>query len=72
MKYSKIITIEDGTLKGGFGSAVLEFASERDASNTIEVLGIQDQFIEHGSVGQLQKLNGIDIDSIRKKIKSLQ
>ena len=70
-KHSKIITIEDGTVKGGFGSAILEFAAENNLSNTIEVLGIQDQFTEHGSVEQLQKLNGIDVDSIRAKIRSL-
>lgn len=71
-KYSKIITIEDGTIKGGFGSIILEFASKKGFKNTIDVLGIQDQFIEHGSVNELQKINGIDVDSIRKKIATLQ
>jgi 1-deoxy-D-xylulose-5-phosphate synthase len=71
-KYPTIITIEDGTVKGGFGSAVLEFAAKNHLTNTIEVLGIQDEFVEHGSIAQLQQLNGIDVASIRKKIKSLQ
>jgi 1-deoxy-D-xylulose-5-phosphate synthase len=71
-KHAKIITVEDGALKGGFGSAVLEFASEYNISNTIETLGIQDQFTEHGTVEQLQKMNGIDVSSIQQKIKSLQ
>ncbi len=67
-KHSRILTIEDGVKKGGFGSAVLEFASENNYTNTIEVLGIEDAFTEHGSIEELQKMNGIDPDSIRKKL----
>jgi 1-deoxy-D-xylulose-5-phosphate synthase len=71
-KHAIIITVEDGTVKGGFGSAILEFAAKNRFPHTIEVLGIQDEFTEHGKVEQLQQLNGIDADSIRKKIESLQ
>ena len=67
-KYSRIMTVEDGIKKGGFGSAVLEFASENDYNTTVEVLGIEDTFTEHGSIEELQKMNGIDADSIRKKL----
>jgi len=53
-KFDKIITLEDGTINGGFGSAILEFASENNYKNkTIKTLGIPDQFIEHGKVNEL-------------------
>ena len=53
-EFDKIITIEDGTVVGGFGTAVLEFASENSYKNkTIKNLGIPDQFIEHGKVDEL-------------------
>jgi 1-deoxy-D-xylulose-5-phosphate synthase len=70
--YKTIVTIEDGVKKGGFGSAILEFASQYKYQNTIKVLGVQDHFIEHGSIEELQKLNQIDISSIRKLIESIQ
>ncbi len=53
-KYSTIVTIEDGTLIGGFGSAILEFASKNKYTNkSIEHLGIPDNFVEHGKVEEL-------------------
>ena len=70
--HATIITIEDGTIKGGFGSAVLEFTSENNYQNNVEVLGLQDSFTEHGSVDELQKMNGIDAESIRQQINSLR
>ena len=70
--HQTIITIEDGVKKGGFGSAILEFAEENNYKNNVEILGIRDSFIEHGSIEELQKLNGIDVESIREKIKSIQ
>ena len=69
-KFKKIITIEDGTVKGGFGSAILEFASENNYQNKIKVLGVPDQFIHHGSVEELHHICGIDIDSIKQTIQS--
>ncbi|WP_282133893.1 1-deoxy-D-xylulose-5-phosphate synthase [Seonamhaeicola maritimus] len=62
--YNKIITVENGTIKGGFGSAVLEFASENKYNNTIKTLGVPDNFIEHGKVDELQKLVGLDVESL--------
>lgn len=70
--FDTIITIEDGIKKGGFGSAILEFASHYKYQNTIKVLGVQDLFIEHGSIEELQELNEIDVSSIRRLIKSIQ
>jgi 1-deoxy-D-xylulose-5-phosphate synthase len=63
-KHQTIITIEDGTIKGGFGSSILEFASKFNYKNNIKILGIPDTFIEHGSVLILQKEASLDIDSL--------
>ncbi len=63
-KYETIITVEDGTVKGGFGSAILEFAALNKYNNTIEILGIPDSFIEHGKVIELQEICGIDVESL--------
>ncbi|WP_299556613.1 1-deoxy-D-xylulose-5-phosphate synthase [Seonamhaeicola sp.] len=68
--YNTVVTVEDGTVKGGFGSAVLEFASEHHYKNTIKVLGVPDHFVEHGKVGELQKLVGLDSESIKTTILS--
>lgn len=62
--YLSIITIEDGVIKGGFGSAIVEFSKEHLYTTPIKTLGIPDQFIEHGSIAELQKLCGIDIESL--------
>ena len=71
-QHSRILTIEDGIKKGGFGSAILEFASENKYTNTIEILGVEDAFTEHGSIEELQRMNGMDVSTIRKTIISLQ
>lgn len=62
--FSTIITIEDGAIKGGFGSAVIEFASENNFKNTIKTLGIPDAFVEHGTVDELQNICKIDVQSL--------
>ncbi|MCL4145760.1 UNVERIFIED_CONTAM: hypothetical protein GTU68_050850, partial [Idotea baltica] len=64
--YNTIITVEDHSIKGGFGSAVLEFASANNYKNTIKTLGIPDTFIEHGSVDELQKSVGLDVESLTR------
>jgi 1-deoxy-D-xylulose-5-phosphate synthase len=62
--FERIITIEDGAINGGFGSAILEFAAANNYKNNIEILGIPDVFIEHGTVSQLQQLCKIDVKSL--------
>jgi len=52
-QYKKIITIEDGTIVGGVGSAVLEFMAENNYSAQVKRLGIPDRFIEHGEPNEL-------------------
>jgi 1-deoxy-D-xylulose-5-phosphate synthase len=64
-KFKTIITIEDGVVKGGFGSAILEFASENNYSSNITVLGIPDEFIEQGTVTELQQYCKIDVKSLQ-------
>src|SRR5690606_17787116 len=72
-KYKYIITIEDGVKSGGFGSAVLELAAKLTCQVLIKVLGIDDQFVEHGTLHELQHLTGLDVASVCKCInESLQ
>ena len=66
-----IVTIEDGTIVGGFGSSILAFANSHNYKQHIEVLGIADEFIEQGTVLQLQQLQELDSASITKKIEDL-
>jgi 1-deoxy-D-xylulose-5-phosphate synthase len=70
-KFTNIITIEDGTILGGFGSAILEFAQENNYKNKhIKRLGIPDQFIEHGTNDQLLKVIALNEESVLKTINS--
>ena len=69
--YENIITIEDNSVKGGFGSAILEFAAQHDYTSTITLLGVPDVFVQHGSLIELQKSIGLDTESIKQVISSL-
>ncbi|MGK0413933.1 MAG: 1-deoxy-D-xylulose-5-phosphate synthase [Polaribacter sp.] len=64
-KHKTIITIEDGAVKGGFGSAILEFGSDHEYKNDIKVLGIPDTFIEHGNTSELLNKIGLDTTSLK-------
>jgi 1-deoxy-D-xylulose-5-phosphate synthase len=59
-RYKKIITVEDGTVIGGFGSAVLEFMAEHGYQAEVRILGIPDRLIEHGSLRELHRECGYD------------
>ena len=63
-KFRRIITIEDGTRKGGLGSAVLEWMNDNNYHPQVTVMGLPDEFIEHGTVAELQHLVGIDTEAI--------
>ena len=67
-KYSKIVTLEDHTTKGGCGSAINEYLSTKKIALPILNLGLDDDFPEHGSRNEILKLNGLDVDSIKKQI----
>ena len=62
--FKTIITIEDGVVNGGFGSAILEFAALHQYSSKIQILGIPDEFIEQGTVKELQQYCKIDVKSL--------
>lgn len=63
-KYSRIITVENGTIIGGLGSAVMEWMNDNGYSPRIKRIGIPDQFIAQGTVAELHKLCGMDADNI--------
>jgi 1-deoxy-D-xylulose-5-phosphate synthase len=63
-KFEYIATIEDGVIKGGFGSAILEFASLYNYTSKIKILGMPDEFIEQGTVDELQQYCKIDVKSL--------
>lgn len=63
-EFMSIITIEDGVIKGGFGSTILEFASENNYTSKITLLGVPDEFIEQGTVAELQQYCKIDVKSL--------
>jgi len=69
--FKYIITIEDGVISGGFGSAVLEFAAENSYSATVVRLGIPDKFMEHGTQNQLYKDAGYDAEGIINAVNKL-
>ncbi|MBR6714215.1 MAG: 1-deoxy-D-xylulose-5-phosphate synthase [Bacteroidaceae bacterium] len=66
--YEKIITIEDGSLKGGFGSCVGEWLESNRCTTPLQCLGLPDNFVEHGPVKELYRITGLDEDSIKKVI----
>ena len=70
-KHKTIITIEDGTIKGGFGSSILEFASKFNYKNNLKVIGIPDEFVEHGSVEILQQNIGLDAINLKNTFENL-
>ena len=63
------ITIEEGILRGGFGSSILEYFATNNIKNDLKMIGIKDRFSKHGSNKKLFKDEGLDIDSIVKTIK---
>ena len=69
--FDKIITVEDGTIVGGLGSLVSEFMTKHNYKNTLNVVGIPDRFIEHGTPDELYKECGYDIDGIYQAAKKI-
>ena len=68
-KFKKIITIEDGILAGGAGSAIIEFMSDNGFDDVkIKRIGINDRFVQHGTVDELYKICGLDEYSIYETI----
>src|SRR5687767_2476708 len=67
-KFEKIITVEDGTVVGGFGSAVLEFMNEHNYKAEIKILGIPDHLVEHGTPKELHHECGYDAQAIKEAV----
>lgn len=70
-KFNKIVTVEDGTVVGGFGSAVLEFMNTHGYKADVKILGIPDRLVEHGSPKQLYDEIGIDSNGIAEAIREM-
>lgn len=70
-KFDTIITIEDGCIQGGFGSAILEWLNDNDFNTKVIRLGIPDRFVEHGTQQQLYKECGFDVEGIYQTAKKL-
>ena len=70
-KFKKIITVEDGILKGGFGSAIIEFMTDNGYNAVVRRLGIPDYFVEHGTQDELIRECGFDAAGIEKTIREM-
>lgn len=70
-KYNKIITIEDGTVVGGFGTAILEFMNAHGYKATVKIMGIPDRLVEHGSARQLYEEIGLDASAIANVLREM-
>jgi 1-deoxy-D-xylulose-5-phosphate synthase len=70
-KFKNIITVEDGILKGGFGSAVIEFMSDNGYNSKVKRLGVPDYFVEHGTQQELITECGFDAAGIEKTIREM-
>ncbi len=67
-----ILTVEDGTLKGGLGATVALFMAEHGYKNALAVAGIADHFVQHGSINELKAICGLDPESLAAKILKLR
>ena len=70
-KFDMVVTIEDGVVSGGFGSAVLEFAAANNYHSKIQILGVHDEFIEQGTILELQQYCKIDVSSLQSFFQEL-
>ncbi len=68
-RFEKFITVEDGTIQGGFGSAVLEFMSRYNYKTDLHIMGIPDRLVEHGTPKQLYEEIGLDAPAIAQQIR---
>lgn len=69
--YPRLVTVEDGTVEGGFGSAVLEFMNRHGYKNEVRILGIPDRLVEHGTPKELQRECGYDAEGIADTIREM-
>ena len=69
--YHTVITIEDGTVVGGLGSAVAEWMARNDSKTRLRMVGVQDEFVHQGTVAELYQRCGMDADSLERLIKEM-
>lgn len=70
-RYNKVVTVEDGTVTGGFGSAVLEFMAQHNYKAEVKILGIPDAIVEHGTPKELYRECGYDAQAITSTIREM-
>ena len=70
-RFQRIVTIENGVVTGGLGSAVLEFMADHGYTPRLRRIGVPDQFIEHGSVPELYRLCGMEPDQIADVLRQM-
>ncbi len=70
-QYEKLLTVEDGTVEGGFGSAILEFMNRHGYKNDVRILGIPDRLVEHGTPKELMRECGYDAEGIAQAIREM-
>ena len=70
--YDAIVTVEDGVIDGGFGSAICEWMQQHGHLIPVRRLGMPDHFVEHGTVSQLREIVGLDARSIAKAIQEMR
>ena len=70
-QYNKILTVEDGTIVGGFGSAVLEFMAAHGYKADVKILGIPDRIVEHGTPKELFRESGYDATAIADAVRAM-
>ena len=71
-EYKAIVTVEDGALQGGFGSAVLEYISDKGVAIPVKRIGIPDNFVEHGTPAELYNMLGMDSQGIADTIRNVE
>ncbi len=71
LQYERIVTVEDGTVVGGFGSAVAEFMVQHGYKNDLKILGIPDRLVEHGTLKELHRECGYDAQAIAEAVRQL-
>jgi 1-deoxy-D-xylulose-5-phosphate synthase len=70
-QYDKVLTVEDGTVTGGFGSAVLEFMAQHNYKAEVKILGIPDAIVEHGTPKELYSECGYDAPAIAAAVRAM-
>ncbi len=69
--YEKLVTVEDGTVEGGIGSAILEFMAQHGYKNDVKILGIPDRLVEHGTPKELHRECGYDAQGIADAVREI-